>query len=61
MTEAQWKKAIERLHKYGEVRMPDGDLLILWETGDVSLRDGEDGHCIICANTSDGIKSLYVR
>jgi hypothetical protein len=60
MTEVQWRKVTDRLHKYREVRMPDGDILILWDNGDVSLRSGEDGHCIICATTLEQIKRIYV-
>ena len=60
MTENQWKNVVERLHKYRVIKMPDGDLLILWENGDVSLCDGSDGHCIICANTVDKIRTFYV-
>lgn len=60
MTLAQWAKAVQRLRKYREVRLPDGDLLILWENGDVSLRDGVDGHCIICAANLDDIKRILV-
>jgi hypothetical protein len=61
MTSAQWQKVVDRLHKYKEVKMPDGDLLILWENGDVSLRDGTDGHCIICSETLSHIKRIYVQ
>lgn len=61
MTERQWRLLCERLRKYREIRDPDGDILILWENGDVSLRSGEDGHCIICANSLDQIKPLYIR
>ena len=60
MTETQWKKVVERLRKYREVRMPDGDLLILWGNGDVSLRDGSDGHCIVCTRNLDEIKRIFV-
>lgn len=58
MTETQWSKVIDRLHKFREVKMPDGEMLILWENGDVSLRDGQDGHCISC--DLDTIKASYV-
>ena len=61
MTHAQWQKAVDRLHKYGQTTMPDGDILVLWDNGDVSLRDGSDGHCIVCATTCDYIKRLYVQ
>lgn len=60
MTGIQWQKIVDRLHKYGQVKMPDGDVLILWDGGHVSLRDGSDGHCIICADTLERIKSIYV-
>lgn len=60
MTLTQWVKAVQRLRRYREVRLPDGDLLILWENGDVSLRDGKDGHCIICAANLDDIKRILV-
>lgn len=60
MTKTQRKKVVERLHKYREVRMPDGDLLILWDNGDVSLRDGSDGHCIVCTRNLNEIKRIYV-
>ena len=60
MTETQWKKVVERLRKYREVRMPSGNLLILWENGDVSLRDCDDGHCIICTRNLDEIKRIFV-
>lgn len=61
MTETQWKKVVERLRKYKEVRMPDGDLLILWENGDVSLRNGDTGNCIICTRNLDKIKRIYIH
>ena len=61
MTEAQGKNVVDRLRKYKEVKMPGGDLLILWSNGDVSLRDGSDGHCIECSHTLDSIKRIYVR
>lgn len=61
MSEAQWKKVVDRLRKYKEVKMPDGDLLILWSNGDVSLRDGSDGHCIDCSTNLNDIKRIYVR
>lgn len=61
MTESQWKKVVERLRKYKEVKMPDGNLLILWSNGDVSLRDGSDGHCIECSTNLNDIKRIYVR
>lgn len=61
VTENQWQKVVDRLHKYKEVRMPDGDLLILWSNGDISLRDGTDGHCIICTRNLDEIKRIYLR
>jgi hypothetical protein len=61
MTNAQWQKIVDRLHKYKEVKMPDGDVLILWGNGDVSLRDGSDGHCIICSATLSLIKRIYVQ
>ena len=60
MTNAQWVKTVERLHKYNEVRMPDGDRLILWENGDISLRSGTDGHCIICTPNIETIKRIFV-
>lgn len=60
MTNNQWSKVVERLHKYREVRLPDGNILVLWESGDVSLRDGKDGHCIAHRNKVDEIKPLYV-
>lgn len=60
MTNVQWLKIVERLRKYREIKLPDGDLLILWDDGKVSLRDGADGHCIICADNLDRIKRLYV-
>ena len=60
MTNAQWSKIMDRLHKYREVTMPDGNILVLWDNGDVSLLDGQDSHCIICANTADRIKGMYV-
>lgn len=60
MTNVQWLKIVERLRKCREVKLPDGDLLILWDDGQVSLRDGEDGHCIICTGNLDRIKRLYV-
>lgn len=60
MTNTQWLKVVERLHKYREVKMPDGNILILWDNGDVSLLDGDDGHCITCENTADRIKNIYV-
>lgn len=61
MTEAQWKKVVDRLHKFNEVKMPSGNLLILWSNGDVSLRDGSDGHCIVCSTNLNDIKRIYVR
>lgn len=60
MTSVQWQKIVDRLHQYREVRLPDGDVLILWENGDVSLRDGTDGHCITCVTNLDQIKRFYV-
>lgn len=60
MTLTQWAKVIRRLRKYSEVRLPDGDLLILWSNGDVSLRDGTDGHCIICTTNLEDIKRIVV-
>lgn len=60
MTGIQWQKIVDRLRKYKEVVMPDGDLLILWENGDVSLRDGVDGHCIICTTNLSNIRQIYV-
>lgn len=61
MTYAQWQKVVDRLHKYGQVKMPDGDLLILWDNGDVSLRDGNDGHCIVCTSSVEPIMRIYVQ
>ena len=61
MTEAHWKKAIEKLHECGEVRLPDRCLLVLLKYGDVALYDTEDGHCIICAQTVDRIKRIFMR
>jgi hypothetical protein len=61
LTEAQWQKLVDRLHKYKQVRMPSGSFLIIWENGDVSLRDGDDGHCIIWASTLDSIKRIFCR
>ena len=60
MTLTQWAKVVQRLRKYREVRLHDGDLLILWENGDVSLRDGADGHCIICTANLEEIKRILV-
>lgn len=60
MTMTQWQKTVQRLRKYREVRLPNGDLLILWENGDVSLRDGADGHCIICTTNLENIKRILV-
>lgn len=60
MTNTQWKKVVERLWKYKSVRLPNGDLLILWENGDVSLRDGTDGHCIICVENIETIRRICV-
>ena len=53
MTESQFNKVIERLHKYRVVRLSDGDELILWEDGDISIRCGETGNCIICTRNID--------
>ena len=61
MTEAQWQKVVNRLCKYKEVEMPGGNLLILWSNGDVSLRDGSDGHCIECSTNINDIKRIYVH
>lgn len=60
MTEAQWKKVVERLHKYREVKIRDNEVLILWDNGDVSLRDCSDGFCIICTRNLDEIKRIVV-
>ena len=60
MTNNQWSRIVERLHKYGTVKMPDGDRLVLCDNGDVSLLDGDDGHCIISTNVADRIKHIYV-
>ena len=60
MTEAQWKKVVERLHKYREVKIRNNEVLILWDNGDVSLRDCSDGFCIICAKNLDEIKRIVV-
>lgn len=61
MTNAQWSKIIERLYKYKEVKLPDNERLILWDDGTVTLQDDTDGHCIICADTSERIKPIFVR
>ena len=60
MTEKQFNKVIERLHKYRVVRLTDGDELILWENGDISIRCGETGNCIICTRNIDRIKRILV-
>lgn len=60
MTHSQWTKIVQRLRKYREVILPDGDLLILWSNGDISLRDGVDGHCIICTTNIADIKRILV-
>lgn len=60
MTEKQFNKVIERLHKYRAVRLTDGDELILWENGDISIQCGETGNCIICTRNIDLIKRILV-
>lgn len=61
VTETQWKKIVDRLHKYKEIRMPDGDILLLCIDGAFSLMNGTDGHCIISTWNIDRIKRLYVE
>lgn len=60
MTEKQFNKVVERLRKYRVVRLSDGDELILWESGDISLQATETGNCIICTRNLDLIKRILV-
>ena len=57
MTNAQFRKTVDKLRKYGVVKLDSGCELIRWSNGDVSLR-AADGNCVVCTDNLNFIREI---